>query len=62
MIDPYDLLKAYLKERVILYLKTGEEFEGILEGFDEHLNLLLTTPETLLFLRGENVIYVGQNK
>jgi small nuclear ribonucleoprotein (snRNP)-like protein len=58
--DPTDLLKTYLKEEVMVKLKDGTTFVGILEGFDEHHNTILSASQTLKFIRGENIVFFGQ--
>lgn len=58
--DPTDLLKTYLKETVIVKLKDGCTFVGTLEGFDEHHNTALSTDHSLKFIRGENIVFIGQ--
>lgn len=63
--DPFYFLKIYLKEEVQIKMKTGEFYTGVLEGFDEHINLMLTQSSVedaegkFLFLRGENILFVG---
>ncbi|CAD25714.1 ECU10_0065 [Encephalitozoon cuniculi GB-M1] len=65
MLDPFCFLKMYLKERVEVKTKSGEAYTGTLEGFDEHINLMLTcssvegSEDKVLFLRGENILFVG---
>lgn len=67
MLDPFCFLKMYLKERVEIKTKTGETYTGTLEGFDEHINLMLTrssaedSDNKVLFLRGENVLFIGES-
>lgn len=58
--DPTDLLKTYLKEAVMVKLKDGSTFVGALEGFDEHHNTILSVGHTLKFVRGENIVFIGQ--
>jgi small nuclear ribonucleoprotein (snRNP)-like protein len=58
--DPSDLLKAYLNENVLIKLKSSEYLEGVLIGFDEYHSLLLSTPFETKFIRGENVLFIGQ--
>lgn len=60
LTDPLDLLKTYLKENVLIRLKSGEEFNGVLEGFDDHHNIVLNMESYLKFIRGENIIFIGQ--
>lgn len=65
MLDPFCFLKMYLNERVEIKTKNGEVYTGTLEGFDEHINLMLAhssvedSEDKVLFLRGENVLFVG---
>ena len=58
--NPSDILKTYLNEYVIFYLKTGEKQNGILKGFDEHLNILILQNDKLIFCRGECIACMGQ--
>lgn len=58
--DPSDLLKVYLQEHVVVRLRTGEFYVGVLNGFDEHLNIFITTDTDSLLIRGENIVFVGQ--
>lgn len=58
--DPTDLLKTYLKETVIVKLKDGSTLVGMLEGFDEHHNTILLMDYSLRFVRGENIVFIGQ--
>jgi small nuclear ribonucleoprotein len=63
--DPFSFLKMFLKEKVTIKLKSGESYEGVLEGFDEHVNLMLTkcslpdAEDKLAFFRGENILFIG---
>lgn len=61
-VSPLSHLKIYLKETVEIKLKSGELLEGILESFDEHNNLMISpnNDRNLLFVRGENIIYISQ--
>jgi small nuclear ribonucleoprotein len=38
---PLDVLEASLGEDVTVRLKGGELFEGVLTGYDQHMNLVL---------------------
>ncbi len=58
--DPTDLLKTYLKASVLVRLKSGEEYTGVLEAFDDHHNLVINMQENLKLIRGENVVFIGQ--
>lgn len=61
LTDPSDLLKIYLEDPVFVKLKTGEIYNGILECYDEHTNILLTKETESLFIKGENIVFLGQN-
>lgn len=58
--DPSDILKVYLKEKVIIRIKSGELYEGMLLGFDEYHSLLLRIDNSTKFIRGENILFIGQ--
>jgi len=64
------MLKQALDQRVIVALRGGREYRGTLEGYDPHLNLVLTAAEELeqgqtvrrlskAILRGDNVVYIS---
>jgi small nuclear ribonucleoprotein len=68
---PLDILNESLKSSVIVKIKGNREFRGILEGYDIHMNLLLSDAEELnenasaknskgeILLRGDNVVYIS---
>lgn len=70
MRDPFLLLKSFLSENVTVLtrdLDTGgnidspnQEYKGILIGFDEHFNIGLLTDEKVMVIKGEAVVFVGQ--
>lgn len=41
---PLDVLEESLGEDVVVRLKGGEVYEGTLEGYDQHMNLVLAAP------------------
>lgn len=67
---PLDLLHGALGSRVVVELKGGREYRGVLDGYDHpHLNLVLKDAEEYeggeetrrldaVVVRGDNVIYV----
>ncbi len=74
MVDrskPLDVLNKSLKSPVIVKLRGGREFRGILDGYDLHMNLVLSAAEELsmdlsvtnvmgeILVRGDNVVYVS---
>jgi small nuclear ribonucleoprotein len=69
-MKPLDLLQQSLHKRVLVEMKGGRSFRGILDAFDQHLNLVLSAAEEvvdevvtpragLTLLRGDSVIYVS---
>jgi len=70
MIKPLSLLNQRINSNVMVELKGGRGYRGILEGFDPHMNLVLRAAEEtqdnqsqrkmdLAIVRGDNVIYIS---
>ena len=70
MLKPLSLLNQSINSNVMVELKGGRGYRGILDGFDPHMNLVLKNAEELLnnesqrkvdlaVVRGDNVIYVS---
>ena len=71
MEKPLKLLHGSLNSRVIVELRNGYEYRGVLDGYDvPHMNLVLKqADETLnneqkakhetVILRGDNIIYIS---
>ncbi len=70
MIKPLHRLNQSINSPVIVELRAGREFRGVLEGFDPHMNLVLKNVEELVnresvgkseltVVRGDNVIYIS---
>lgn len=70
MIKPLDLLNRTLSNRVIVELRSNKEYRGILDGYDQHMNLVLKNAEELLegkttrtlevaVVRGDSVIFIS---
>ncbi len=68
-----DILEKSLGEIVLVSLKNRRRLRGRLEGFDEHLNLVLKDAEYLsdastvkklssIILRGDNIVTVSPPK
>jgi small nuclear ribonucleoprotein len=68
-----DILEKSLGEIVLVRLKNRRRLRGKLEGFDEHLNLVLRDAEYLsdastvkklgsIILRGDNIVTVSSPK
>src|SRR6266705_1320926 len=70
MIKPRSLLNQRISSSVMVELKGGRGYRGILDGFDPHMNLVLRNAEEmqdnqsqrkmdLAIVRGDNVIYIS---
>lgn len=70
-LKPLDVLNKSLKSPVIVKIRGGREFRGVLDGYDLHMNLVLSGVEELnkdtsvknllgeILLRGDNVVYIS---
>ena len=58
---PLDVLEASLDEEVTVQLKGGDEYEGVLTGYDQHMNLVLedTEDEDTTIIRGDNLVSIN---
>ena len=54
---PLDVLEESLEESVTVRLKDGEEFTGVLTGYDQHMNIVLEGEHTII-IRGDNVVTI----
>lgn len=74
MEKPLKLLHASLNNRVIVELRGGVEYQGVLDGYDvPHMNLVLKNADELVhkapgtkkpkhdkvIVRGDNIIYIS---
>lgn len=70
MIKPLEMLKQSRRNPVLVELRAGRAFRGILEGYDPHMNLVLKDAEELVnresvrktalaVVRGDNVVYIS---
>lgn len=70
MIAPLSILNKSINSRVIVELKGGKEYRGILDGYDPHMNIVLKGVEEIIegelkrklelaVVRGDNVIYIS---
>ena len=55
---PLDVLEDTLEESVTVSLKDGETVTGVLEGYDQHMNLVLNGDEDTTVIRGDNVVSI----
>ncbi|MCD6279749.1 small nuclear ribonucleoprotein [Candidatus Micrarchaeota archaeon] len=67
---PFDVLNMSLNNTVIIGLKEGIEFRGVMAAYDIHMNIVLEKAELLengevkkgfgtILLRGDSVVYVS---
>ncbi len=71
MEKPLKILHSSLNNRVIVELRSGRSYHGILDGYDvPHMNLVLKNTEEIIkgessakhnmvIVRGDNIIYVS---
>jgi small nuclear ribonucleoprotein len=69
-MKPTELLQQSLHKRVLVELKGGRSFRGVLDSYDQHLNLVLSAAEEvvgdqvtprpgLTLLRGDSVVFIS---
>ncbi len=67
---PLDVLGKSMNSQVLIKLKGGREFRGVLKSFDMHMNLVLNDAEELeggetsrglgvVLIRGDNIVYIS---
>jgi small nuclear ribonucleoprotein len=56
---PLDVLEASVGESVTVHLKGGEVYEGVLAGYDQHMNLVVEEGEDTTIIRGDNVVSIN---
>ncbi len=70
MIKPLQILHASLNKPVLVAVKGGREYRGVLDGYDQHMNVVLKNVEEIInkesrgvlnvaIVRGDNVIYIS---
>jgi len=70
MMKPLNVLASAVNKNVIVELKGKKEYRGVLDGYDQHMNLVLKNAEELVngqlarklsltIVRGDNVIYIS---
>jgi small nuclear ribonucleoprotein len=69
---PMDMLDQSLDQLVLIKLRGGREFRGILRGYDIHMNLILDEAEELgkenglsletAIIRGDNVVFISPSE
>jgi small nuclear ribonucleoprotein len=67
---PLNVLNQAINKQVMVELKAGREYRGVLDGYDPHMNLVLRNAEELInhevvrklnitIVRGDNVIFIS---
>ena len=56
---PLDVLEQAVGETVTVHLKDGEQFQGELVGYDQHMNLVIEAGEDTTIIRGDNVVTIS---
>ncbi|MFC7046395.1 LSM domain-containing protein [Halobacteriaceae archaeon GCM10025711] len=54
---PLDVLEEALNQEVTVLLKGGDEYTGVLSGYDQHMNLVIEG-EDITVIRGDNVVTI----
>ena len=55
---PLDVLEETLGSEVSVTLKGGEMYEGVLAGYDQHMNLVVEEGDNVTIIRGDNVVSI----
>ncbi len=69
-LRPLEFLNQSLHRRVLVELKEGRSLRGVLEAYDQHLNLVLSSVEEegkepigpspgVTLLRGDSVVFIS---
>ena len=67
---PLDVLQQSLHKRVLVEMKGGRSYRGVLDAYDQHLNLLLSAAEEVVndqvtphsgvtLVRGDSIVYIS---
>lgn len=57
---PLDTLEELRETVVTVQLKDGLMLEGVLEAYDQHMNLVLVEDAETTIVRGDNVVKIEQ--
>jgi small nuclear ribonucleoprotein len=69
-MKPLDVLQQNLHKPVLVELRGGRSYRGVLDAYDQHLNLVLSAAEEIgaeaaapktgtTLLRGDNVVFIS---
>lgn len=69
-MKPLDVLQQSLHKRVLVEMKGGRSYRGVLDAYDQHLNLVLSAAEEvvqggtsarpgLTLVRGDSIVYIS---
>ncbi len=67
---PLDLLQQSLHKRVLVETRGGRSYRGVLDAYDQHLNLVLSSAEEVVkdevtaksavtLVRGDSIVYIS---
>ncbi len=69
---PMDMLDQSLDQVVLIKLRGGREFRGVLRGYDIHMNIILDEAEEVgrenplsfetAIIRGDNVVFISPSQ
>ncbi len=70
---PFDVLNSALNKNVVIGLKGGVEFRGVMVAYDVHMNIVLEKAEQVVggevkrglgtvLLRGDSVVYISPSQ
>ena len=69
-MKPIEVFQKYLRQPVAVEVKGGRKYRGVLDGFDQHMNLVLldtveveddgkTVPRGTTMFRGDSVLFIS---
>ena len=70
---PFDVLNSALNKNVVIGLKGGVEFRGVMVAYDVHMNIVLERAEQVVggevkrglgtvLLRGDSVVFISPSQ
>ncbi len=69
-MKPIDVFQQHLRQSIVVEVKGGKRYRGVLDGFDQHMNIVMndtvevhedgsTSPCGTTLFRGDSVLYVS---